>query len=141
MKEICVRRRITLRAFAVCAGLAMLPAGSFARAQSTPMKIGIIGSGNIGGTLGVLWAKAGHQVLFSSRHPDELVDLVNRAGASARAGMPREAAAFGDVVLISIPYVRCHRSAAIWLRIWQARSCWKRAIRIRRAMARWQSLH
>jgi len=59
---------------------------------------------NIGGTLGVLWAKAGHQVLFSSRHPDELVDLVNRAGASARAGMPREAAAFGDVVLISIPY-------------------------------------
>ena len=104
MKEICVRRRITLRAFAVCAGLAMLPAGSFARAQSTPMKIGIIGSGNIGGTLGVLWAKAGHQVLFSSRHPDELVDLVNRARASARAGMPREAAAFGDVVLISIPY-------------------------------------
>jgi len=82
----------------------MLPAGSFARAQLTPMKIGIIGSGNIGGTLGVLWAKAGHQVLFSSRHPDELVDLVNRAGASARAGMPREAAAFGDVVLISIPY-------------------------------------
>ena len=104
MKEICVRRRVTLRAFALCAGLAMLPAGSFALAQSTPMKIGIIGSGNIGGTLGVFWAKAGHEVLFSSRHPEELVDLVKRAGPSARAGMPREAAAFGDVVLISIPY-------------------------------------
>jgi predicted dinucleotide-binding enzyme len=68
------------------------------------MKIGIIGSGHIGGTLGLLWAKAGHEVLFSSRHPDELSDLVKRAGSRARAGMPREAAAFGEVVLISVPY-------------------------------------
>lgn len=68
------------------------------------MKIGIIGSGHIGGTLGVLWAKAGHEVFFSSRHPDQLADLVKRAGPSARAGTPREAAAFGEVILISVPY-------------------------------------
>jgi 8-hydroxy-5-deazaflavin:NADPH oxidoreductase len=104
MKKILVRRRLVLRAVTSCAAIAVLPAGSSAQAQSTPMRIGIIGSGNIGGTLGVLWAKAGHQVLFSSRHPDELVDLVKRAGPAGRAGMPRDAAAFGDVVLISIPY-------------------------------------
>ena len=68
------------------------------------MKIGIIGAGHIGGTLGVLWAKAGHEVFFSSRHPDQLADLVKRAGPSARAGPPREAAAFGEVILISVPY-------------------------------------
>ncbi|MBV6647494.1 MAG: NAD(P)-binding domain-containing protein, partial [Cyclobacteriaceae bacterium] len=38
-------------------------------------KIGIIGSGKIGGTLGVHFAKAGHQVMFSSRNPDQLKDL------------------------------------------------------------------
>src|SRR3954453_19039859 len=80
MKKILVRPRLVLRAVALCAAIAVLPAGLSAQVQSTPMKIGVIGSGNIGGTLGVLWAKAGHQVLFSSRHPDELVDLVKRAG-------------------------------------------------------------
>ena len=35
------------------------------------MKIGIIGSGNIGSTLGEFWVKAGHQVLFSSRNPEK----------------------------------------------------------------------
>ena len=97
-------RRVVLQAIALCAGFAVLPRGSFAQSQGAPMKIGIIGSGHIGGTLGVLWAKAGHQILFSSRHPEELADLVKRAGPLARAGMPREAAAFGEVVLISVPY-------------------------------------
>jgi len=68
------------------------------------MKIGIIGSGRIGGTLGELWVKAGHEVLFSSRHPDQLKGLVERLGPRARAGMPGEAAAFGEAVLISVPY-------------------------------------
>ncbi|MBT8363144.1 MAG: NADPH-dependent F420 reductase [Deltaproteobacteria bacterium] len=68
------------------------------------LKIGVIGSGRIGGTLGALWVKAGHEVLFSSRHPDQLEQLVKPLGPTARAGMPREAAVFGDVVLISIPY-------------------------------------
>lgn len=98
------RRRIVVRALALCAASFALPRTSSAQSQSAPVKIGIIGSGHIGGTLGLLWAKAGHQILFSSRHPDELTDLVKRAGPLARAGTPREAAVFGEVVLISVPY-------------------------------------
>jgi 8-hydroxy-5-deazaflavin:NADPH oxidoreductase len=79
-----------------------LPAAS--GADKSAMKIGIIGSGKIGGTLGELWVKAGHEVFFSSRHPDELQGLVKRLGSKAHAGMPREAAKFGEVVLISVPY-------------------------------------
>lgn len=68
------------------------------------MKIGIIGSGNIGGTIGTLWAHAGHDVMFSSRKPEELRDLVARAGARASSGRPEQAARFGEVVLISVPF-------------------------------------
>lgn len=67
-------------------------------------KIGIIGSGKVGGTLGTLWAKAGDEILFSSRHPEELKNLAARADPKARTGTPAEAAAFGDVVLIAVPY-------------------------------------
>lgn len=73
-------------------------------AEKPPLKIGIIGSGNIGGTLGELWIKAGHEVFFSSRHPEELQGLVERLGPKAHAGTPREAVNFGDVVLVSVPY-------------------------------------
>src|SRR6187402_2563718 len=59
-----------------------------------PMKIGFIGSGNIGGAIGELMAKAGHEVFFSSRNPDNLKPLVARVGAKARAGTPKEAIAF-----------------------------------------------
>lgn len=68
------------------------------------MKIGIIGSGNIGGPLGRLWAQAGHDVFFSSRHPETLDGLVRQAGGSARAGTPEDAIAFADVLLEAIPY-------------------------------------
>jgi predicted dinucleotide-binding enzyme len=98
------RRRIALRAIALFAASLTLPQRSSAQTPGAPLKIGIIGSGHIGGTLGVLWAKSGHEILFSSRHPEELVDLVKRAGPRAHAGVPREAAAFGEVVLISVPY-------------------------------------
>jgi len=75
-----------------------------APAQSKPLKIGIIGAGKIGGSLGELWVKAGHEVLLSSRYPEELKPLADRLGPLARTGTPREAAAFGEVVLISVPY-------------------------------------
>ena len=55
-------------------------------------KIGIIGSGRIGGTLGSLWVNAGHEVLFSSRHPEDLEELAERLGPRARAGMPVQCA-------------------------------------------------
>jgi predicted dinucleotide-binding enzyme len=73
-------------------------------AAASGLKIGIIGAGNIGGTLAALWAKAGHEVMISSRHPERLKSLASRIGEKARVGTPREAAMFGDVVLISVPY-------------------------------------
>ena len=75
-----------------------------AASASSPMKIGIIGSGNIGSTLGTFWAQAGHQVLFSSRNPDNLKPLVEKIGRRARAGTVSEAIAFGDVILVAVPY-------------------------------------
>jgi hypothetical protein len=98
-----LRTAATTIALITFAGLPLPASAEVAEIQKT-MKIGVIGSGRIGGTLGALWVKAGHEVLFSSRHPAELEELVERLGPTARAGMPREAAAFGDVVLISIPY-------------------------------------
>jgi predicted dinucleotide-binding enzyme len=75
-----------------------------ASTQSAPLKIGIIGTGRIGGALARHWVRAGHEVLMSSRHPDELKPLAEELGPKARVGTPREAAAFGDVVLVSVPY-------------------------------------
>ncbi len=72
--------------------------------QERPLRIGIIGSGRMGGAVGLRWAEAGHEILFSSRNPDGLADLVQRAGGRARAGYPRDAATFGEVVLIAVPY-------------------------------------
>jgi 8-hydroxy-5-deazaflavin:NADPH oxidoreductase len=72
--------------------------------SASAVKIGIIGSGNLGGTLGTLWVKNGHQVLFSSRHPEQLKKLVDGLGPLARAGTVREALVFGDVILIAVPY-------------------------------------
>ena len=74
------------------------------RERERALRIGIIGSGRMGGAVGLRWAEAGHEIVFSSRHPQELSDLVSRAGPSARAGLPAEAAEFGEVVLIAVPY-------------------------------------
>ncbi len=81
-------------------------AASIAQAQApgTPFKIGIIGTGRIGGALAAYWVKAGHEVFVSSRHPEELQALVARLGPRAHAGTPRQAAAFGTVILVSVPY-------------------------------------
>src|SRR5258708_10508767 len=65
------------------------------------MKIGIIGAGKVGGGLGKLWVRAGHQVLFSSRHPKRLRVLVEEAGPGAYVGDVGDAALFGDVILFS----------------------------------------
>lgn len=89
------------RAVVVGAGALLMAAPL--RAQA-PLKIGIIGSGNIGSTLGTLWVKAGHPVLFSSRHPDALKPLVDGLGPLARAGTVGEAVAFGDIVFLAVPY-------------------------------------
>src|SRR5258708_13945483 len=72
--------------------------------SGSKMKIGIIGAGHIGGTIGGLWTKAGHPVFFSSRHPAELQDLFARLGPLAQAGTVDQAIAFGDVGFIAVPY-------------------------------------
>jgi predicted dinucleotide-binding enzyme len=76
-----------------------------ARAQpAAGMRIGIIGAGRIGGTIGGLWVKAGHPVMLSSRHPEELKDLVASLGPLASAGTVAQAIAFGDALFIAVPY-------------------------------------
>lgn len=89
----------------VLALVAALAAPGAARAgEVRPLRIGVIGAGRIGGTLASLWAKAGHDVLVSSRHPEQLQELARSLAPRGRAGTPREAAVFGDVVLVSVPY-------------------------------------
>jgi 8-hydroxy-5-deazaflavin:NADPH oxidoreductase len=66
--------------------------------------IGVIGAGNIGGAVGALWVKSGHPVMFSSRNPDELKDMVAELGPNAHAGTVAQAIAFGDALFIAVPY-------------------------------------
>ena len=73
-------------------------------AHADPIKIGIIGTGRIGGALARHWVHAGHEVMMSSRHPERLQGLAKELGPLAHVGTPRQAAAFGEVVLVSVPY-------------------------------------
>jgi len=93
-------------AMAISIAFTTFPQSSFGQAPggAAKLKIGVIGSGNIGGTVGSLWVKAGYRVLFSSRHPEGLKPLVDRLGPSARAGSVRDALTFGDVIFIAVPY-------------------------------------
>jgi predicted dinucleotide-binding enzyme len=96
------RRRFLITAAALAASLS---AGTgFTAETKKRMRIGVIGSGRIGGTLGGLFAKAGHEVMFSDRDLDQAKQAAAGAGTNARAGSAKEAAAFGEVVLIAVPY-------------------------------------
>ncbi len=68
------------------------------------MRIGIIGAGQIGGRLASEWAKAGYEVMISSRHPNQLKDFAKKLGPKVKAGTPEEAAKFGEIILLSIPF-------------------------------------
>jgi len=98
-----VSRRVLLAAVAFVVGAAGLVDARSAAAQE-PLKIGIIGTGKIGGALARHWVNAGHEVFMSSRHPEELEPLAKELGPRAHVGTPKEAAAFGSVVLVSVPY-------------------------------------
>jgi len=74
------------------------------RTSGKPLKIGIIGTGKIGSALARHWVAAGHEVFISSDHPEKLQSLAAELGPRAHAGTPKEAAAFGSVILVSIPY-------------------------------------
>lgn len=97
-------RRAFLRLAAAAFATAALPIAARAADAPGKMKIGIIGSGRIGSTLGGVWVKAGHQVMFSSLNLEQDKALAASLGAGASAGTTREAAAFGEVVMIAVPY-------------------------------------
>jgi predicted dinucleotide-binding enzyme len=68
------------------------------------MRIGIIGAGSIGGNCAVQFAKGGHEVKLSSRNPEKLESLATEIGDAAGVGTPAEAADFGEVVVIAVPW-------------------------------------
>ena len=105
------RFRLSLVALAASA-LALAPATSPLSAQAgqaeregRALRIGLIGAGTMGGPMGLLFAEAGHQVLFSSRNPHELMELVQAAAPRASAGYADAAAFFGDVIVLAVPPV------------------------------------
>lgn len=101
----CSRRALLGTGGALVFAAAVWPWCALAQETSgAKLRIGTIGSGHIGGTIGGLWVKAGHPVLFSSRHPDELKDLVSGLGPLAQAGTVAQAIAFGDALLVAVPY-------------------------------------
>jgi hypothetical protein len=103
-----ISRRNFLRVAATAsAGIALgaLPyAARSASGADAGVRIGVIGSGRIGGTLGTIWLKAGHAVMFSSLDLEHDKALAAELGGKARAGTPKEAAAFGEVLLLAVPY-------------------------------------
>jgi 8-hydroxy-5-deazaflavin:NADPH oxidoreductase len=99
-----IDRRRALLAAGGTLMLGLMPVRAPAQTGGGKAKIGIIGSGKIGGTIGGLWVKAGHPVFFSSRHPEELKDMVAGLGSLAQAGSVDQAVAFGDVLFIAVPY-------------------------------------
>jgi 8-hydroxy-5-deazaflavin:NADPH oxidoreductase len=100
------RERRTWLAAGAVLGLAaaLRPQRLFAQAAASRLRIGTIGAGRIGGTVGGLWVRAGHPVMFSSKDAQEGETLAARLGPPARAGSVAEAIAFGDVVFLAVPY-------------------------------------
>jgi predicted dinucleotide-binding enzyme len=86
----------------ICASLPQFACA--ADTSASKPKIGIIGSGRIGGTLGELWVKSGYEVMFSSLDLAHDQQLAASLGPKASAGTPEQAAAFGNVLLVSVPY-------------------------------------
>jgi hypothetical protein len=99
-----LKRRAFLKAAGIGCIAAALPRLGHASAAQRKMRIGIVGSGMVGGTLGGVWVRAGHEVMFSSLELEHDKALAAKLGPNARAGTPRQAAAFGDVLMISVPY-------------------------------------
>src|SRR5262245_14844002 len=98
-----VDRRALLGAGGFLAMATILQPARLLAQGSSPTRIGVIGSGNIGGTIGGLWVKKGHSVFFSSRHPEALRDMIAKLGSLAKAGTVEEGGAFGDVLFIAVP--------------------------------------
>jgi 8-hydroxy-5-deazaflavin:NADPH oxidoreductase len=98
-------RRDLLKATLATVAVTALPlAVRAAAAGGRRVKIGVIGSGRVGSNIGRVWAQAGNEVMFSSLNLDNDKKLAAEVGPNARAGTPREAAEFGEVLLFAVPY-------------------------------------
>jgi len=104
MNGVRMKRRAFVNAAAMTLIAGCLPRPALAQPGGRKMKIGIVGSGQVGGTLGGVWVRSGHEVMFSSLDLEHDKALAAKLGSGARAGTSREAAAFGEVVMISVPY-------------------------------------
>jgi predicted dinucleotide-binding enzyme len=98
-----------MKSFAALILAALLPIAACAADSPVPKtkhpyKIGIVGAGEIGGALARHWAAAGHKIMISSRHPEQLRSLATDIGPNVKVGTPQEAAAFGEVVMLAVPY-------------------------------------
>src|SRR4029077_5126099 len=102
------RRAVLGFAGAVTLATTLRTKDALAQAPGGKIRIGVIGSGHIGSTIGGLWVKAGHPVLFSSRHPEELKELVAGLGPLAQNGTVQHAIAYGDALRIAAPYGGLH---------------------------------
>ncbi|MFV0680993.1 NADPH-dependent F420 reductase [Ottowia sp.] len=102
------RRRSVLQTLAGLAAASALPAWPEQKPTPTPtpapLRIGVIGAGWLGGTVGRLWVRSGHQVMFASRNLDRVRDSLAGLGERALVGTPAQAADFGDVLLFAVPY-------------------------------------
>jgi predicted dinucleotide-binding enzyme len=97
-----ITRRSTLQMLVALPTLAML--GRHALAAAAPLKISFIGAGRMAKALGTLCVNAGHEVMFSSRHPEEIKALTDSLGPRAHAGTVADAVKFGEVVFLTVPY-------------------------------------
>ncbi|MBC7926720.1 MAG: NAD(P)-binding domain-containing protein, partial [Bryobacteraceae bacterium] len=68
------------------------------------MRIGIIGTGKVGTGLAGIWTANGHEVLLGARNPEKVASEIAALGNKARAGTVREAAAFGEVVVLAVQF-------------------------------------
>lgn len=99
-----VLRGITLTLALPAIGLAHEGSQAAAAEAGTKARIGIIGSGNVGSNLGRVWARAGYPVMFSSLDLEADRRLAASTGSGARAGTAQEAATFGEIILLAVPY-------------------------------------
>ncbi len=100
-----MNRRTLLWTVLACCAASGLPAGDAAPAADAALpRIGLIGSGNVGSNLGRAWTRAGYEVMFSSLDLEADKRLAAQVGPKASAGTTQQAAAFGDVVVVAVPY-------------------------------------
>lgn len=106
MIEQTVRIVLPVVRFAAVACLASVVATAtplHAQSSGEPLTIGVIGAGAMGGPLGQAWAAAGHRVIYATRNPEELMELVQAAAPNAVAGYTDAAANFADVIVLAVP--------------------------------------